>query len=494
MKFIFTFLILLFSIQFLQAQNSDPVPDTSTTYQWQNEQFKVNSDIIYLGDWLCNLYDSTLYRNYTGTMWKDSLLDTYIYTFASDSPGIRTGKSFKVTQVMKDGAWINTSRTTYYGYIYGPVATVQEQWVDNDWQPISQDLYTYMNGDFSTVAMHLHQDAILATWRNDYQEINTYDSLKRKTNEITQHWDTTINNWINSSRQLFTYPTKGVLSGTPATDTVQRWVNNNWQMDSLHLYSYDSISNSSTELVQKYIDSNSLWQNRFLLTATYHNSPYYTASDNFITETVYQYWTDSGWQNQKKVVFVRILHDCILPLKLLNFTAYRQNNLAKLAWQTTNEINTLSFAVQRSDDGVHFVTVGQALAKNNNLNDYYYDDNIAAVSAQKLYYRLQITDKNGTAQLSSIATVENKRTLFTASVFTNPIRNNLLVVNIYSLLAANISIAVYDMQGKKIEFEQSHVEQGSSIKSILINRAPAGMYLLRISNGEKTRLLKIVKQ
>ena len=43
-----------------------------------------------------------------------------------------------------------------------------------------------------------------------------------------------------------------------------------------------------------------------------------------------------------------------LPLTLLNFTAIKQHNTVQLHWQTTNEVNTSYFNIQRSTDAMHF--------------------------------------------------------------------------------------------------------------------------------------------
>ncbi len=85
-----------------------------------------------------------------------------------------------------------------------------------------------------------------------------------------------------------------------------------------------------------------------------------------------------------------------LPLTLLNFTGVKQLDIIQLKWQTTNEINTSYFNVQRSTDALNFTTVGVVKANNtSSINNYSYPDNIAGLSAEKLYYRLQEVDIDG---------------------------------------------------------------------------------------------------
>ena len=61
----------------------------------------------------------------------------------------------------------------------------------------------------------------------------------------------------------------------------------------------------------------------------------------------------------------------VLPLTLLHFAAVKINSGVQLNWQSTNEINSIQFIVQRSDDGANFLNIGSVAARNNSgTNDY----------------------------------------------------------------------------------------------------------------------------
>ena len=51
---------------------------------------------------------------------------------------------------------------------------------------------------------------------------------------------------------------------------------------------------------------------------------------------------------------IRKVSNIVLPLNLLAFTGQLQNNNVVLNWQTTNEVNTASFNIEKSFDGVSF--------------------------------------------------------------------------------------------------------------------------------------------
>jgi hypothetical protein len=65
-----------------------------------------------------------------------------------------------------------------------------------------------------------------------------------------------------------------------------------------------------------------------------------------------------------------------LPVSLLNFTYSIINQTVKLQWQTTNEINSDYFSIERSSDGLNFSGIGKvnAAGNSNGLKQYAFID------------------------------------------------------------------------------------------------------------------------
>ncbi len=84
-----------------------------------------------------------------------------------------------------------------------------------------------------------------------------------------------------------------------------------------------------------------------------------------------------------------------LPLTLLSFTGNHNNGNILLQWQTTNEINTAHFIIERSSNGIDFLPLGKVDAKNmaSLTNTYQWQDK--NLSAGKYFYRLCMVDKDG---------------------------------------------------------------------------------------------------
>lgn len=183
----------------------------------------------------------------------------------------------------------------------------------------------------------------------------------------------------------------------------------------------------------------------------------------------------------------------VLPLTLLNFTVARQDNSVQLHWQTTNEVNVSHFNIQRSVNGNSFSTIDKVNARGSSAqNNYNFTDNIKSITVQKIYYRLQITDKDGSIQYSPVRAINNLNT-FSVSINSNPIMNNILNVSISNNKRANLQLHIYTAEGKLVLSQRFNTEGGGINKQININNLASGIYVLQIGDGAQVQRLKIFK-
>jgi len=95
----------------------------------------------------------------------------------------------------------------------------------------------------------------------------------------------------------------------------------------------------------------------------------------------------------------------VLPVQLISFTAKNiDNKTSALNWQVAQEINLKKYQIERSADGLNFASIGSVAATA--LTTYSYND--AAPLTGKNYYRLKITDINGSFKYSETRVVEIK--------------------------------------------------------------------------------------
>lgn len=176
----------------------------------------------------------------------------------------------------------------------------------------------------------------------------------------------------------------------------------------------------------------------------------------------------------------------VLSLSLLKFNARLVKDNAVLNWKTANEINTNSFDVEKSLDGISFKKIGKVLSYNTaGVHDYIFtDENVTALNVSKIYYRLKQKDNDGKFSSSSIVVLlisKNK----TVVIYPNPVSNIVtLTFSNNALLQTNAIIT--DMQGKQVK--QFIIK--NSQEKIDISIFPKGVYMLKLADGSVNKLFK----
>lgn len=165
-----------------------------------------------------------------------------------------------------------------------------------------------------------------------------------------------------------------------------------------------------------------------------------------------------------------------LPLALLSFTGAAQNGEVLLKWETSNEINSAYFSIQRSNDGINFTEAGKVFAYSNAalINNYKYSEKNLA--AGNYYYRLKITDNNGRFTLSNIVLVKLTKD---ARVFVYPVLFG-TEINITGI--SKQPIHLFNTAGQLIKTLQQGVNNVSEVRT--------GLYFVVTGNAT----VKIVKQ
>jgi trimeric autotransporter adhesin len=177
-------------------------------------------------------------------------------------------------------------------------------------------------------------------------------------------------------------------------------------------------------------------------------------------------------------------NNVLLPLNLITFTGSLQNNSTTLLqWKTNNEINTSHFVVERSVDGTNYSSIGSVAASGNSnvaRNYTFTDADAAKLGVVVVYYRLKVTDINGSFKNSNIISVILPVTKGAITVSPNPATND-LKATVTSPAAANASWKIVDNAGRIIMYSNTSLKKGNNSISINIRQLAAGSYYLYIS-------------
>lgn len=157
-----------------------------------------------------------------------------------------------------------------------------------------------------------------------------------------------------------------------------------------------------------------------------------------------------------------------LPVKLLSFSAIPENGKVQLQWQTTSEINSSNYVVERSNDGRVFESIGSITSNNNgNLqSSYSLADNMPLKGTS--YYRLAMVDRDGSIAYSRTVSV-NIRNNKSFIINNLSLSGSSIKININSNQQQVINLAVIDVAGRVVMAKKLQLQTG---ENALVNDIP----------------------
>ena len=184
----------------------------------------------------------------------------------------------------------------------------------------------------------------------------------------------------------------------------------------------------------------------------------------------------------------RILSTPPLPVSLIAFGGTVNNEGVNLNWQTSMEENVSQFEIEHSMNGTSFSYVGTVAARNISTGAAYTFLHSIDYNGV-IFYRLKITDTDGSYKYSniiSVATGNAAKNIVSPSI----IKNGAMNVNLFSL--GYNSLELISMNGI-VTFRKNITGQSGNIK-VNIGKLSPGIYIVRLVGNSKTSSQKIVIQ
>lgn len=182
-----------------------------------------------------------------------------------------------------------------------------------------------------------------------------------------------------------------------------------------------------------------------------------------------------------------------LPIYLLNFTARKDGNTAKINWTITENSTPETFEVLRSTDGRTFTSIGTI---NGEENKYAYSFTDLALPTGTVYYRLRMTDIDGEAELTKIVVVMNGSRGVVISSMMPTLVTNRARLQIGSSEKTNVQFIVTDMQGRVVYRQVNGITTGNQEIWLNLSTIPVGAYQVTgyLQSGERTGTVRFIKQ
>jgi hypothetical protein len=172
-----------------------------------------------------------------------------------------------------------------------------------------------------------------------------------------------------------------------------------------------------------------------------------------------------------------------LPVEFISFSGNKAGNSSYLFWSTSMEKNNALFEVQRSTNGVDFVTIGSVDGANNSssvTNYSYVDADITSPSIY--YYRLKQVDLDGASAFSTVISI-NHSPVGELSIQPNPVlQGQQLSLTAISAESEALHIKIYDLTGRLIYETYKSKGSGAAQFAIHTESFAKGMYILNVSS------------
>ena len=192
----------------------------------------------------------------------------------------------------------------------------------------------------------------------------------------------------------------------------------------------------------------------------------------------------TGYQNDFDSVYFKSVLP--LPVRFAAINANLVSNIVKINWTSEVEINTVSYSIERSIDGINFSPIGKIFAAND--GNYSWIDQTPANGVN--YYRIKSTDKDGSVNYSSVVKVI-RQFKFGITVFPNPVTNQKLNLQLDGFELGQYAINIYNINGQLVSSTPVNMQNSSLSQTMTLPNIKPGIYQLEMTNGA-TRVTKTI--
>lgn len=189
-----------------------------------------------------------------------------------------------------------------------------------------------------------------------------------------------------------------------------------------------------------------------------------------------------------------IVNGINLPIELLGFWGEFKNGVIEISWKTGSEINNDYMEVQRSYDGVEFVTIASKDGQGTTSDVHEYvvtDRSVANVSL--VYYRLRQFDYDGKNETFKMIAVSPDFSSMNISynIYPNPASEKISFSVSGIVLSQEIEASLIDLQGKIIKQQKFDPNHGK-FEFMDLDQIQNGIYLLRIESSNYSNQKSVI--
>ncbi|MEO8770982.1 MAG: T9SS type A sorting domain-containing protein [Ferruginibacter sp.] len=173
-----------------------------------------------------------------------------------------------------------------------------------------------------------------------------------------------------------------------------------------------------------------------------------------------------------------------LAVKLEYFSLVNKNETNQLVWKASSTTGITDFAIEKSNDGIHFTNIGNITATVERCQSPFNFTDEKPFDG-KTYYRINIKDANGISFYSKVLVAE--RTKSGLSIITAVVSNqNNTTLYLNASKEQNVQMKVIAADGRMVYNQTKIIAAGSSTLNLQVKNLATGIYTLIVytNNGE----------
>ena len=203
--------------------------------------------------------------------------------------------------------------------------------------------------------------------------------------------------------------------------------------------------------------------------------------------------SDNSGDNQGDYIYSSMT-TVALPLTLKDFTARTVNDAVLLNWQTTQQVNSSFFTIQKSVDGQRFLDVNTVSVGNNTASaKYSYSDANTSYYGRSIFYRLKIVDKDGKFAYSPVVSVLLKaKNIQVVNVYPTKLKvGGTATAKLISDKNESLTILLMDATGKLLQSNTQQIAPGNSYIRFTVSTAGKGIVYARFITSSSSQTIPL---
>jgi len=169
-----------------------------------------------------------------------------------------------------------------------------------------------------------------------------------------------------------------------------------------------------------------------------------------------------------------------LPVELERFTGKELPAGIQLNWQIANQENITGFEIEKSADGISFVTMANAAL--NAEKKYSYLD-AAATEGDKIFYRLKLNKTGLSYSYSKVLAFSVTAMDRMVDVYPNPVLEKELTIRLGKTVAAGDELTVVDVNGRIMQrVVLTSGQVATKLVVCNVDRLAPGSYVIKLAH------------